>query len=710
MKNQGVVLVFVLLALFIAAIIIATTVFLRYQSAQASRERALLALNQAGVVGARNRLDTGLLTTIEAGRQWANAAIRSTGFAFGGSDQSSVSAALAPLRTVLQQASDAALCDVRDGLQIRVYFTPRACGETLPPGLQLGNPVRLSGAPDLLETYEVPFIAVLRSRTGENQRSQIIEGVLRIRAGGGPISQYQLFLASGFGLLGEPAYFSGGEIYEGPVHVSGIPNFGIYYNDAPGPFFLSGFSSGRCVGVSSMSCPGGQGAIQFLQVGAIEPQALAPNAFAPCYGASCPRFPGGVDWNAPSVAVPTSNPRAAVEFTKTGTYTALLEIDAYRGLSLGLAQDTSIQEAQIIVPGGGTLPFYISPDGRIALQRGAGENLLENAEWVSSAWWAGARVENGEVILEDRDGYYASSFALPPGPISWNVAFEGNTQQTSYALQVGLRYCTGSEASTCNNWIGSAWGGSTLLPPGQDWTPVSASFTTPANATRAWVWIQLDGPFGAVGRARLRNLRLTPGIPAGTVLDIPMVPDGITADPIIRVQDSLEVGGRGSPIAANLEANTPLTLRAANNILILGSLLSSSPACVNPARIVEAQPVPSDCPGSPAQGMLGLYAENGNVEISETIPDAIYLTASIAAPNGYFGPSGYPTSTKRVHLLGSVAAANYRSFDSGNQRSWVIELSFDPRAGTAGLAPPGWPLLPRQVWGIQTVYTRETTP
>jgi hypothetical protein len=239
---------------------------------------------------------------------------------------------------------------------------------------------------------------------------------------------------------------------------------------------------------------------------------------------------------------------------------------------------------------------------------------------------------------------------------------------------------------------------------------VSASFTTPANATRAWVWIQLDGPFGTVGRARLRNLRLIPSIPAGTLLDIPMVPDGVAADPVLRVQGSLEVGGRDSPIAANLEADTPLTLRATGDILILGSLLSSSPACVNAARIVGAQPVPSDCPGSPARGMLGLYAENGNVEISETIPDVIYLTASIAAPNGYFGPSGYPTSTKRVYLLGSVAAANYRSFDSGNQRNWIIELSFDPRAGTAGVAPPGWPLLPRQVWGIHTVYTRETTP
>jgi hypothetical protein len=222
--QAGVVLVFVLMALFLSASIGSAILFLRYQGAVAGRERALLAYNQSRLIAARPLLDQVMMSLAEEARNWAQVRMAPSGYAFGHADASSVSSGLQPLVQLLQNRADALLCwQTTAGVSLRVHFLPTACSSPLPSGLSLPQPRRVGGSPGNLEVYEIPFVAVQQASVEANQRSRWVEGVLRLRVGGGPASQYQVYLGSGFQPDGTPAYFSGGEVYEGPVHVSGSP-------------------------------------------------------------------------------------------------------------------------------------------------------------------------------------------------------------------------------------------------------------------------------------------------------------------------------------------------------------------------------------------------------------------------------------------------------------------------------------------------------
>lgn len=564
MSPSGVVLVFTLLALFLGAVIASALVFLRYQSAVAGRERALLAYNQARVLGARPLLEQVFMALADAARSWAAANMSGSGYAFGGSTQSSVALALSPLLGQLQSEADAQTCNKKvGGVDVRVHFLPTACGQALPSGFRLPPPRRTEGAPGNLETYEVPFVAVLQASLEANRRTQVVEGVLRLRAGGGPATQMQVYLGSGYQPDGSPAYFSGGEVYEGLVHVSGTPNFGLRWTKLPGPFFLAGFSTGRCTAVSASGCVGGKQPVGFAEVGPVPPESMAPSPFSPCYGASCPRFPGGVDWNAPGLTPPESSPAPTVDYAAGGSYTAFLRIEGYPGNGgLGLPRGTPVQRIDLTTPAGVSYQIYVSRDGRVEV--------------------------------------------------------------------------------------------------------------------RPWGTVYDPSPGGA----------------------------------LLRVGGSLAVSGEvGVP---NLEGSTPFTLRARGDIRILGDLLSSSPACLGAATVEEGRPVPSDCPNRSAAGVFGLYSETGSVYLASSAPPKVYLTLAAAAPNGTFGPEGYPSSVGlgEVYLQGAFLAQNYRSFLSPDGTSgWRLRFSYDPRfSPDVGLAPPGWPTLQRDVWSVQVIYVRESTP
>jgi hypothetical protein len=368
--QAGAVLVFVLLALFLGASIGSAILFLHYQGAIAARGRALLAYNQSRLIAARPLLDRAMMTLAEEARNWAQAHMASSGYAFGSADASSVASSLQPLVRLLQSRADALLCSqTTAGVSLRVHFLPTACGSSLPDGLSLPQPRRVSGGPNNLEVYEVPFVAVQQASLEADRRSRWVEGVLRLRVGGGPASQYQVYLGSGYQPDGTPAYFSGGEVYEGPVHVSGIPNFGLQWPTLPGPFFLSGFSTGRCVATSSSGCVGGQGAVRLVQVGAVDPEVLAPSPFNPCYGASCPRFPGGVDWNALGLPPPTDGTPPTLEYTAPGNYSAALSVARYPGGSLPVLPGTPVQRIALTVPSGGTIELIVTREGYVSIRQ-----------------------------------------------------------------------------------------------------------------------------------------------------------------------------------------------------------------------------------------------------------------------------------------------------------------------------------------------------
>ncbi len=713
--QAGVVLASVLLALFLSASIGSAVLFLRYQGAIAGRERALLAYNQSRLITAKPLLDQTMMALAEEARSWAQARMTSSGYAFGGADAGSVASSLQPLVQLLQNRADALLCSqATGGVSLRVHFLPTACNSPLPGGLSLPQPRRVEGGPDSLEVYEVPFVAVQRAGQGANQRSRWVEGVLRLRVGGGPASQYQVYLGSGYQPDGTPAYFSGGEVYEGPVHVSGTPNFGLQWPALPGPFFLGGFSTGRCVATSSSGCVGGQTAVGLAQVGAVEPEAMAPSPFNPCYGATCPRFPGGVDWNAPGLPPPADATPPAFEYNAPGSYSATLSVVGYPGKSLPVPRGTPVQQVALTTPNGRTLNLIVTREGHLALRRNPGENLLAVAPWSSVGWWGDtASGGNGEVVLRNRDGYFGGYFRLPTGtPLTWNASFEADTTQANGPVQIGLNYCRSS--GSCYHWVGTAWGGGRSVPPGRTWTWVNATFTTPADATHAALWFQIDAPWNNTGTARFRNLSLTTSVP----VEIPLTPLNFgtptvspARTPILRVGGELDVSG---PLgAAGLEGDTSFTLRAQGNVRILGDLLSSAPPCRNAAGVNDGKPVPSDCPGG-GQGIFGLYSEAGDVLLARSAPSQIYLTAVIAAPRGTFGPEGYPSTpgVGRVFLQGALLAQNYRSFLSPDgQAGWEFRFAYDPRVSPdSGRGPPGWPSLSREVWSVSVVYIRESAP
>jgi hypothetical protein len=372
--QAGAVLVFVLLALFLSASIASAIFFLHYQGVIAARGRALLAYNQGRLIAAKPLLDRAMMTLAEEARNWARTHVAPSGYAFGSANAGSVASSLQPLVQLLQNQANALFCSqTTAGISLRIHFLATACNSPLPDGLFLPQPRRVSGGPGNLEVYEVPFVAVQQASLEANQRSRWVEGVLRLRVGGGPTSQYQIYLGSGYQPDGTPAYFSGGEVYEGLVHVSGIPNFGLQWPALPGPFFLSGFSTGRCVATSSSGCVGGQGAVGLVQVGAVDPEVMAPSPFNPCYGASCPRFPGGVDWNAPGLPPPTDSAPPTFEYATPGNYSAALSIVSYSGGSLPIPAGTPVQRITLTAPDGSTIELIVTREGYVALRQNGNE-------------------------------------------------------------------------------------------------------------------------------------------------------------------------------------------------------------------------------------------------------------------------------------------------------------------------------------------------
>jgi len=715
-KNQeGVVLPFVLLMLLLGISVGTTLLFIRYHSAVAGRERALLAYNQSRLIASRPLLDQAMMSFAETARRWAQSNMSASGYAFGGSSATSVSNALQPLLQTLH-AQAGALCNPSpEGVSIRVYFlSSPLCGSPFPSdGPALPPPRRVSGTPGNLEVYEIPFVAVIEARRDINKRTQRVDGVVRLRVGGGPVSQYQIYLGSGYQPDGNPVYFYGGEVYEGPVHVSGTPNFGPQWENLPGPFFLGGFSTGRCAATSRLGCVGGQRPVGFAQVGAVSPEAMSPSPFNPCYGASCPRFPGGVDWNAPGLPPPTDDTPPAFEYDRPGTYSAFLTVAGYSGSGDFIPGGTPVQQIALTTPNAGTLNLVVTRDRHIALRREPGENLLAVAPWSSAGWWRDtASGGNGEVALTNRDGYFGGYFRLPTGTsLTWRASFEADTTQARGPVQIGLNYCRSSGG--CYNWVGTAWGGGQPVPSGQTWTQITATFTTPPDTTHAALWFQIDASWNNTGTARFRNLSLTTSAP----VEIPLTPLNFgtpTVSPaqnlILRVGGDLNVAGPSGE--AGVEGDTSFTLRARGTIRILENLFSANRPC-NPATVSEGRPVPSRCSGR-GEGVFGLYSENGDVLLARNASENIYVTAAIAAPNGTFGPEDLSsiTGVGVFSFQGAFLAQNYRHFLSPDRSSgWDLRFAYDPiLSADSGRAPPGWPALPRGVWAVNVLYTREAAP
>lgn len=296
MRSQGVALVLVLLSLLLAAVVAGGTTVLRWQGAVAARERATTALADAQAASGRTLMDAALLSVSQSIRSSVRTRLLATPPFLNASD-------LPALRQEAQSVADSLTCQNPNPPDIRIFFTQSACGEPLPQGQSLPGPTTLYQSQNA-SRYVLPFIGVLRGVVGETRQTRVVPGELHILAGSPSPSFFQLYANSGYQSDGTPSQFRGDQVWSGPVYVAGIPIFGRTYSNLPGPYFLAPFLTGICTAVSPTGCPGGRGAIEFVDVGAIRPESLWPSPLAPCYGTSCPKFSAGVDWQAPAYRLP----------------------------------------------------------------------------------------------------------------------------------------------------------------------------------------------------------------------------------------------------------------------------------------------------------------------------------------------------------------------------------------------------------------------
>lgn len=285
-----------MLSLLLAAVVAGGTTVLRWQGAVAARERAAAALADAQAASGRTLMDSVLLGVAQSIRSSVQARLSTSPPFLQASE-------LAAIRQEAQSVADSLTCQNPNPPQIRIFFTASACGEPLPQGQSLPEPTTLHQGPNA-SRYTLPFVGVLRGELGEARQVRVVPGELHILAGSPSPSFFQLYANTGYQSDGTPSQFRAEQVWSGPVYVAGIPIFGRTYSNLPGPFFLAPFLTGVCTAVSPTGCPGGRGAVEFVDVGAIRPEGLWPSPFAPCYGTSCPKFSAGVDWQAPAYRLP----------------------------------------------------------------------------------------------------------------------------------------------------------------------------------------------------------------------------------------------------------------------------------------------------------------------------------------------------------------------------------------------------------------------
>lgn len=603
---------------------------------------------------------------------------------------------------------------------ITLWLTPRACGKDVPEPL---SPVRLLSGKGGVELYEVPFQAELSAKRNEYRASRKLSGVFRVLAGrsGATYSDFALVMGTGYAPDGSPSYLSGGEVYEGPVWIPGVPNFGVSYAGmGRGPVFLGPVAVGLCKVFGTTGCrlPG---LPTFEGVGAIPPEGLYPSPLNPCYSTSCPEFGGGVSWHGLDVE-PSFAPSAQAPAVFQGDH------------SLKLSPNPSLGLAEITVDGD---PVHLGADGkRLWVIADAGENLLEHALSTPGAFSAYARPSGNAILVYNRDGYYGDAFPVQRG-MRFLVRFRVDTREANFPVQIGFRfYRNGSWSNWCGTYYKCTPDQERLyIPPGRPPDQEYSMFLTmPSGAQYAQIWFQIDDNLpwsGNTGRAWFYDVQV---IPWDIVIASPIFPwlppittplPGPVALPLwnspfyrllsarpnlILVNGRLYLYGAGEN-QASLVKGTSLTLYA-DEIQPRSSVFYENPPCENgPGINLQGQVTASRCSAYDSgnysdTGVLGLLADR--FILPKEAPVNLRLTAAVAARRvGYERGAG---RKGEFYLLGSLATFHYGGFgDRNGEEGWRFRLSHDPRFryGVNGtrIAPPGFPTLPAGVYGVAPLIT-----
>lgn len=438
---------------------------------------------------------------------------------------------------------------------------------------------------------------------------------------------------------------------------------------------------------------------------------MYPSSLAPCYTTSCPEFGGGVDWGGLQME-PPFNPPTSPAVQLRGDWDVLV---TPRGFI------SAPPLTQIDLNG---LPSRLGFDnqGRTWVLADPGANLLQWATATPAAWLLFARVEGNAVVVYNRDAYYGEAFPVFPG-MRFQISFEVDTTAARWPVQVGFRYYRGG---SWDNWCGTRWrcdGGAVIdIPPGQPRRAYSTTLTLPTDAELAQVYLNIDDQpawSGNTGEARFYNLSV---VPVGQGVALPLwsspYPTPIRATPqppVVWTDGWLNLRGAGDDVAS-IAPDTALTLGAGAGIRLLSSILYQQPACqngpgLNPDGVVTASQCPDYSPDRPIdRAVLGLYT-SGRFVLGQNAADNLRLTAAVAASS-----IGYERTTSAAgtfYLLGSLATFNYGGFGNlAGTAGWRFSLTHDPRFryGVQGIrvAPPGFPALPRKVYGVTPLVTRRS--
>lgn len=360
-REKGFVIIYAILGLFLLASIASTTAFVRYQAILAARERGQGHLAEAAAAAAKGHAANVLYQVAQELRPAAEAQLS------GGA----TAATLGALAQETQRLADSKTCGVDfGGREVRVFFSPRACGEPAPDGFRAAQRSVPGGG---LQAYGLDFLVLTRSQVGDARRTLTAPGTLYLYAGRATPAQFELFATTNYQADGTPNPFRAQGIWNGKVYVAGVPIFGVGAADAPGPAFLAPFFTARCLAVGVDNCPGGRGNVELVDVGSVPPAELFPTPFTPCYGPACPRFGGGVEWNAPPVSLywegtPTDN------FDATGD--ARVELEARESPSMTVLRVTTTT---------GTRTVTVSP-GSPRILRFAGGDVRVVGPVGSPAW------------------------------------------------------------------------------------------------------------------------------------------------------------------------------------------------------------------------------------------------------------------------------------------------------------------------------------
>ncbi|WP_051964768.1 DUF4900 domain-containing protein [Deinococcus misasensis] len=236
-------------------------------------------------------------------------------------EPASVDAALAAVKTAIQQQADGDFCNNtvtlsdQSKVRVRLYFTSTACGQALPAGMGLPPARFVVGAPRngtgtvANQTYSLPYLVVVTGEKGRSSRMTTLLGEYQFQVGRSSFARFGLFTNIHTSAAGDTVVFTNNILYDGPVHTNGrfafaagTPYFGSFVTSA-------GCTTATCTSKSTGAFVQSRTGGYTLQNASTANTAFAGGGTSPnCTSLGvCPELTRGIDFNAAYIPMPTNS-------------------------------------------------------------------------------------------------------------------------------------------------------------------------------------------------------------------------------------------------------------------------------------------------------------------------------------------------------------------------------------------------------------------